>query len=62
MRPNLIEGFKMNELEDKTVSVTFMITASMDKELNKLMKKNKWRRSAFIRVAIQKELDRLKGK
>ena len=55
----------MNELEDleeKTVSITFKVTPSMEKEIMNLMKKNRWKKSAFIRVAIQKELDRLKSK
>ena len=53
---------QLEDLEEKTVSITFVVTPSMDKEIMKLMKKNRWKKSAFIRVAIQKELDRLKGK
>lgn len=48
------------EIEEKSVSVTFLITPTMDEALAKLIKKNKWKKSAFIRVCIQKELDRLK--
>ena len=50
------------DIEEKTVSVTFLLTESMNKKVNALMKKKKWKRSAFIRVAIQKELDNIKSK
>jgi hypothetical protein len=53
---------ELENLEEKTVSITFKVTQSMDKEIMSLMKKNRWKKSAFIRVSIQKELDRLKGK
>ena len=46
--------------EEKTVSVTFLITPSMEKEIAELLKKNKWKKSAFIRVAIQESMNRLK--
>ena len=46
-------------MEVKDVSITFLITPTMDKEIKKLMKKKKWKKSAFMRVAIQKELIRL---
>ena len=44
------------ETEDKTESITIMVTPSMRKQINKLMKKKRWRMAAFIRVAIAKEL------
>ncbi len=44
------------ETEDKTESITFMVTPSMRKQLDKLMKKKRWRMAAFIRVALAKEL------
>ena len=52
----------MNELdaELKDVLVAIKITPTMEKEIDKVLKDKKWRKSAFIRVAIQKELDRLK--
>ncbi len=49
----------MDELEEITESVTFRVTPTMKKQMNKLMKKNKWKLSAFIRVAIKRELERL---
>ena len=45
--------------EDKTVSVTFLITPTLNKRINKLMKKRNWQKSAFIRVAIEQALDRI---
>ena len=53
----------MEQLEtiSKDISITFKVTSEMDKELRKLMKKKNWKKSAFIRVAIQKELDRIKN-
>ena len=53
----------MNELdlENKDVSITFLTTRKMDKEMKEMLKKKKWRKSAFIRVCIQKELDRIKN-
>lgn len=45
--------------KDKNISVTFLVDEDMDKEVNELMKEKNWKRSAFIRVAIQKELDRI---
>ncbi len=47
------------DVEEKVISVTFLVTPTMDKEVKKLMTKKRWKRSAFIRVAIQKELNRL---
>lgn len=47
------------DIEEKKVSITFKITPSMNKAINKLMRKKKWRKSAFIRVAIEKELERI---
>ena len=53
----------MNEeaLEQKTELVPLKITPTMDKAIKDLMEKKKWNRSAFIRVAIQKELERIKS-
>lgn len=47
------------EIEEKSISITFLVTPTMDKEIMRLLKKKKWKKSAFIRVAIQKELDRI---
>ena len=47
------------EIQEKEVSVTFLITKQMAKDIEILMRKNKWKRSAFIRVAIQESMDRL---
>ena len=52
----------MNELlnaEEKSVSITIKITPTMNKEIKKLMKKKKWRLSAFVRVAIQESMNRV---
>ena len=50
------------ETEDKTESITFMVTPTMRKELDKLMKKKKWKMAAFIRVAVRQSMDNLKSK
>ena len=47
--------------EEKSVSITFLTTPTMDRELKMLMEEKSWKKSAFIRVAIQKELDRIKN-
>ncbi len=47
-------------LEEKSVSVTFKITPTMKKEIDSLMKKKKWKFSAFLRVAIEQELSKFK--
>ena len=44
------------ETEEKSVSITFKVTPTMKSEIEKLMKIKKWKLSAFIRVAIAKEL------
>lgn len=52
----------MEQLErnEKIVKVTFLIDEKMSKDIEALMKDKNWKRSAFIRFAIQKELDELK--
>jgi len=37
------------------------VDAEMYEEIQALVKKNNWNLSAFMRVAVRKELDRLKG-
>ena len=53
----------MEQLErnEKSISVTFLIDEKMNKDIEDLMKEKNWKRSAFIRFAIQKELDELKS-
>jgi len=50
------------EAQVKTEMITFMVTPELKKKINKLMKKKGWRRSAFIRLAIEHELDRIEKK
>jgi len=45
--------------EDKTVILTVRVTPTMEREINKMVKKHGWRRSPFLRVAIMKEMERL---
>lgn len=49
------------DAEIKSVIVTIKITPSMKREVDRLMEDKEWRFSAFMRVAIQRELDRVKG-
>ncbi len=42
--------------EEKSVSITFKVTPTMKKAIDDLMKRKKWKFSAFLRVAISKEL------
>ena len=46
---------------EKVISITFLVDSKMNKAVDTLMDEKNWKRSAFIRVCIQKELDRLKG-
>jgi metal-responsive CopG/Arc/MetJ family transcriptional regulator len=47
------------DVEFKSTNICFKVTKTLNDEIDKLMKKKKWKKSAFIRVAIQKELNRL---
>ena len=49
------------DAEVKSVIVTIKITPSMKREVDRLMEDKDWKFSAFVRVAIQRELDRLRG-
>ncbi len=49
----------MDELEEITESITFRVTPTMKKQIDKLMENKRWKLSAFIRVAIKRELERL---
>ena len=50
---------EMEEIEFKDTNICFKVTKRMNKALDDLMKKKRWRKSAFLRVAIQRELDRI---
>ena len=47
------------DIEFKDTNICFKVTKTMNKKIDILMKKKNWRKSAFIRVAIQRELNRL---
>jgi metal-responsive CopG/Arc/MetJ family transcriptional regulator len=48
--------------EPKDKQISFFLSSKMYEEIEDVVAKNGWRRSAFIRVAIAKELDRLNKK
>ena len=47
--------------EPKTTLMAFKVSASKNKEINDLCMDREWKVAAFIRVAIEKELTRLKN-
>jgi len=58
------KGNKMETLEipaPKDRQILTKVDAEMYEEIQALVKKNNWNLSAFMRVAVRKELDRLKG-
>jgi len=48
------------DLKEKNINICFKVDEKLDKEIKDMIKQKKWKKSAFIRVAIQKELNRLK--
>jgi hypothetical protein len=52
-----------NELsaEKKDVLISIKVTPTLDKRIKDIVKDKNWKQSAFLRVCIERELDRLKG-
>ena len=50
------------DAEIKNKQISFFLSPKMYEDIEELIAKNGWRRSAFIRVALAKEIKRLNKK
>jgi hypothetical protein len=45
--------------EEKTCQLSVLITKSMSDDIDEVLARKGWRKSAFVRVCIARELDRI---
>jgi hypothetical protein len=50
---------ELERLEEKTAQLSVLITEEMKNDIEEVLMRKNWNKSAFVRVAIAKELDRI---